>query len=171
MPPLHPTSDSRTKPRRVPGARGIVRAQDDGGLRLGKPNYDLLGPGLADATRQQLPQLQSMITGLGALQSVNFKGVGPGGADIYQIKFEKGSLDYRIWLGADGKTENAACVPANSPRAFDAERWKCTEDTGQMPPRVINFRIRNACEVYVSALAVGFAHVIQPVLRDALHYW
>jgi hypothetical protein len=31
-------------------------------LRLGKPNYDLLSPVLANATRQQLPQLQSMIT-------------------------------------------------------------------------------------------------------------
>ena len=76
-------------------------------LQTGKPNYDLMSPGLADATRQQLPQLQSMIAAMGALQSVIFKGVGPGGADIYQVNFEKGSIDYRIWLGADGKAENA----------------------------------------------------------------
>jgi hypothetical protein len=81
-------------------------------LRLGKPNYDLMSPNLANATRQQLSQLQSMITGTGALQSVTFKGVGPGGADIYQIKFEKGSLDYRIWLGPDGKIENANVRPS-----------------------------------------------------------
>jgi hypothetical protein len=81
-------------------------------LRLGKPTYDLMSTGLATATRQQLPQLQSMITGLGALQSVNFKGVGPGGADIYQVKFEKGSLDYRIWLGSDGKIESANVRPS-----------------------------------------------------------
>jgi hypothetical protein len=53
-----------------------------------------------------------MITGLGALQSVNFKGVGPGGADIYQVKFEKGSLDYRIWLGPDGEIESANVRPS-----------------------------------------------------------
>jgi hypothetical protein len=53
-----------------------------------------------------------MITGLGALQSVIFKGVGPGGADIYQVKFEKGSLDYRIWLGPDGKIESANVRPS-----------------------------------------------------------
>jgi hypothetical protein len=83
-----------------------------GELRLGKPNYDLLSPALADATRQQLPQLQSMIAGMGDLQSVTFKGVGPGGADIYRLKFEKGSLDYRIWLGPDGKTESALVRPS-----------------------------------------------------------
>jgi hypothetical protein len=49
---------------------------------------------------------------MGALQSVKFKGVGPGGADIYQVKFEKGSLDYRIWLGPDGKPENALVRPS-----------------------------------------------------------
>ena len=52
-----------------------------------------------------------MITGLGALQSVIFKGVGPGGADIYQVKFEKGSLEYRIWLAPDGKIESANFRP------------------------------------------------------------
>ena len=81
-------------------------------LRTGKPNYDLLSPGLANATRQQLPGLQSMITGLGALQSVNFKGVGPAGADIYLLKFEKGSLEYRISLGPDGITQGAQVRPA-----------------------------------------------------------
>lgn len=90
----------------VPGSEAAVRRMIEE-LRIGKPNYDLMSPGLADATRQQLPQLQSMVVGLGALQSVNFKGVGPGGADIYQVKFEKGSLEYRIWLGSDGKTERA----------------------------------------------------------------
>jgi Domain of unknown function (DUF3471) len=94
----------------APGSEAAVRRMI-GELLLGKPNYDLLSPGLANATRQQLPQLQQMMTGMGALQSVTFKGVGPGGADIYQVKFEKGSLDYRIWLGPDGKTESANVRP------------------------------------------------------------
>jgi hypothetical protein len=77
-------------------------------LRAGKPNYDLMNSGIANVTRQQLPQLQSGIVELGALQSVTFKGVGPGGADIYQCKFENGSAEYRILLSADGKLESAA---------------------------------------------------------------
>jgi hypothetical protein len=94
----------------APGSEAALRRMIED-LRLGKPNYDLMSPGLADITRQQLPQLQSMIVDLGALQSVTFKGVGPGGADIYQVKFEKGSLEYRIWLAPDGKIESANVRP------------------------------------------------------------
>jgi CubicO group peptidase (beta-lactamase class C family) len=94
----------------APGSEAALRKMIEG-LRLGQPTYDLMSPGLADLTRQQLPQLQSMIVELGALQSVTFKGVGPGGADIYQVKFEKGSLEYRIWLAPDGKVESANVRP------------------------------------------------------------
>lgn len=94
----------------APGSEAALRRMIEE-LQLGKPNYDLMSPGLANATRQQLPQLQPMIVGLGALQSVKFTGVGPGGADIYQVKFEKGSLEYRIWLAPDGKIESANVRP------------------------------------------------------------
>src|SRR5439155_24635924 len=40
------------------------------GVRTGKPDYDTMSAGLAAATRQQLPQLQSSINQLGALQSL-----------------------------------------------------------------------------------------------------
>jgi hypothetical protein len=65
---------------------------------------------MSPAMRQQLPQLESG-TQLGAVQAVSFKGVGPGGADIYTVKFEKGSLEYRIWLQPDGKIEMANVRP------------------------------------------------------------
>jgi hypothetical protein len=91
----------------APGSEAAVRRMIDE-LQLGKPNYDLMSPGLADATRQQLAGIQSMLNGLGALQSVTFKGVGPGGADIYTVKFETGSLDYRVWLTPDGKVVDRA---------------------------------------------------------------
>ncbi len=98
----------------APGSEAAVRRMI-GELQTGKPNYDLMSPGLAEVTRQQLSQLQSMIVGMGTLQSIVFKGVGPGGADIYQVNFEKGSIDYRIWLGADGKTESANLRPSEYP--------------------------------------------------------
>ena len=78
-----------------------------GEIRSGKPNYDLMSPGLADLTRQQLPQLQATVVGLGELQSLTFKAVGSAGPDIYTAKFEKGVLEYRIWLAPDGKIESA----------------------------------------------------------------
>jgi hypothetical protein len=37
-----------------------------------------MSSGLANVTRQQLPQLKATITPLGAVESVTFKGVGPG---------------------------------------------------------------------------------------------
>ena len=43
------------------------------------------------------------IASLGALQSVDFKGVGPGGSDIYRLKFEHGLIEWRLYLDADGK--------------------------------------------------------------------
>ena len=94
----------------APGSEAALRKMIEDG-RLGKPDYDHMSPGLAAATRQQLPQLQSSIIQLGALQSLTFKGVGPGGADIYSAKFENGSLEYRIWLGPDGKVESAHVRP------------------------------------------------------------
>jgi CubicO group peptidase (beta-lactamase class C family) len=98
----------------APGSEAAVRRMI-GEFQTGTPNYDLMSPGLAEVTRQQLHQLQSMIVGMGTLQSIIFKGVGPGGADIYQVNFEKGSIDYRIGLGADGKTESANLRPSEYP--------------------------------------------------------
>ena len=80
-------------------------------LRSGQPDYNRMGANLAAVTRQQLPQLQSSITRLGAIQTISFKGVGPAGADIYEVKFENGSLEYRVMLGPDGKAETAGIRP------------------------------------------------------------
>lgn len=80
-------------------------------LRSGQPDYNRMGENLAAVTRQQLPQLEATITRLGAIQTINFKGVGPAGADIYEVQFENGSLEYRIMLGPDGKAETAGIRP------------------------------------------------------------
>jgi D-alanyl-D-alanine-carboxypeptidase/D-alanyl-D-alanine-endopeptidase len=86
----------------APGSEAALR-RDIEELRLGQPKYELMSPALADTTRQQLPQLKAILAELGAVQSVTFKGVGPGGADIYEVKFEHGSTEWRIMLESDGK--------------------------------------------------------------------
>ena len=98
----------------APGSEAAVRRMI-AELQAGEPNYDLMSPGLADATRQQLTGIQSVLNGMGPLQSVIFTGVGPGGADIYQVNFEKASIDYRVWLSADGKVDRATMGPSDSP--------------------------------------------------------
>jgi CubicO group peptidase (beta-lactamase class C family) len=94
----------------APGSEAALRRMIEE-LQTGNPNYDLMTPGLADATRQQLPQIMKALSGFGALQSLTFKGVGPGGADIYLVKFASGALEYRIWLAPDGKIENTNFRP------------------------------------------------------------
>jgi serine-type D-Ala-D-Ala carboxypeptidase/endopeptidase len=86
----------------APGSEAALR-RDIEELRLGQPKYELMSPALADTRRQQLPQLKAILAELGAVQAVMFKGVGPGGADIYEVKFEHGSTEWRIMLESDGK--------------------------------------------------------------------
>jgi hypothetical protein len=80
-------------------------------LQRGEPNYDLMSPQFAAVTRQQLPQLKGAMGQFGAIQSVAFKGVGPAGADIYEVQFEKSKIEFRIMLGPDGKTQTVAMRP------------------------------------------------------------
>jgi CubicO group peptidase (beta-lactamase class C family) len=80
-------------------------------LRLGQPKYERMSSGLANVTRQQLPQLQATIAQLGAVTSVTFKGVGPGGADIYEVKFEHGSTEWRILMQSDEKVASIGFRP------------------------------------------------------------
>ena len=94
----------------APGSEAALRRLIDE-LRSGKPNYELMSAGLAEATRQQLPGLQSTLKELGAMRSLSFKGVASGGADIYQATFENGSLEYRISLSEDGKIQSAMVRP------------------------------------------------------------
>jgi hypothetical protein len=94
----------------APGSEAALKKMIEG-VRAGKPDYDSMSASLAAATQQQLPQLQSSLAQLGATQSVTFKSVGPAGPDIYQVKFEKGALEYRIWMSPDGKIESANVRP------------------------------------------------------------
>ena len=59
---------------------------------------------LAARARKSWPPLKAVMAQFGALQSVTFKGVGPAGADIYELQFEKAKTEWRIMLDEDGKT-------------------------------------------------------------------
>ena len=85
----------------TPGSEAALRRLI-AGISTGKPNFTEMSPALADATRQQLPQLEAAMAHLGAVQSVEFRGVGNQGWDMYDVKQEHGSSQWRIALGADG---------------------------------------------------------------------
>jgi CubicO group peptidase (beta-lactamase class C family) len=82
-------------------------------LRAGQPNYDLMTSTLGATIRQQLSQLQSSLKEHGAIRSISLQGVGPSGADIYEVQFENGAWEFRILLGPEGKIETAGIRPIN----------------------------------------------------------
>jgi hypothetical protein len=94
----------------VPGSKdAILRGIED--LRRGTPNYDRVSEALAAKIRRQVSQLQSTFASLGAVESIFFRGVGPGGYDIYGAKFANGSAEFRLLMGADGKVDDVVFRP------------------------------------------------------------
>jgi len=72
------------------------------GLGRGEPNYDRMTAEVANFTRQQLPFNQAILSRLGPLRSVSFRGVTSMGNDIYMAHFANGSAEWRIGLVKDG---------------------------------------------------------------------
>ena len=72
-------------------------------MQAGTPDYARMSPELAEAVRVDLATGHSLLKSLGPVQSVQFKSVGPGGADVYEVKFEHGTAQWRIKLTPDGK--------------------------------------------------------------------
>jgi hypothetical protein len=94
----------------VPGSKdAVLRGIAD--MQRGAPNYDRMSAPLAAAIRRQASQLQSMLKALGAVESIFFRGVGPGGYDIYGVKFANGFAEFRLLLGADGKVDDVIFRP------------------------------------------------------------
>ncbi len=87
-----------------PGSEAAVRRLIKE-LRIGTPNYELMSSAQAREARRQIAQHQATIAKLGVLQSLTFKGVGPAGPNIYLATFEKGSLEWRVWLNLDGSVD------------------------------------------------------------------
>jgi hypothetical protein len=91
------------------GKAAVLQAIDD--LQRNAPNYDRMSPQLADSVRRNIAELHAMLTALGAAESIFFRGVGPGGYDIYGAKFANGFAEFRLLMGADGKTEDMVFRP------------------------------------------------------------
>jgi CubicO group peptidase (beta-lactamase class C family) len=88
----------------APGSEAALRRLIEG-FRQGKPDYDQMSPSMAAITGRELSDIQAAFAKLGPIQSMVFKAVGPAGPDIYTVKFENGAVEYRIWLGIDGKVD------------------------------------------------------------------
>jgi serine-type D-Ala-D-Ala carboxypeptidase/endopeptidase len=93
-----------------PGSEAQIRVEV-GEMQRKQPTYQRMTPEFAETARPQAEHLEGLIDGLGTLQSITFKGVGSGGFDIYEVKFEHGSLDWRILLDGEGKVAGEGLRP------------------------------------------------------------
>ncbi len=105
--------DRRVKTQEAsPGSEAAVRRLIEE-LRAGRPDYSRMSPDLARQTRRQLVDEQATIEKLGALQSLSFTGVGASGPNIFRATFERGMLDWRIWLDPEGRVDYFTVRPAS----------------------------------------------------------
>ena len=94
----------------LPGSKeAILRGIDD--LQRGAPNYERMSAPLAVNIRRQASELQAMFKAFGAVESIFFRGVSPGGYDIYGVKFAGGVAEFRIRLSEDGKADDVVFRP------------------------------------------------------------
>jgi hypothetical protein len=87
----------------------VLRAIEE--LQRGAPRYERMSEQLADNVRRQISQLHALITAVGAVESVFFRGVGPGGYDIYGAKFANGFAEFRMLVDPDGSIEDMTFRP------------------------------------------------------------
>lgn len=70
----------------------------------GTPDYEAMIAPLAALAQEQIKMIKAEFDRLGPLQSLTFKGVmQDGGWDVYDARFEKGTLECGFTLAADGK--------------------------------------------------------------------
>jgi beta-lactamase regulating signal transducer with metallopeptidase domain len=127
------------------------------GLQSGAPDYEGMSLPLADNMRRQLAQLHAMLTALGPVESVFFRGVGPGGYDIYGAKFANGIAEFRLMMGADGSIDDVLFrpdgddTPGGVAACSDAPSLKAERDTA--PIKLVLF---NGSGADIQLLSVDF---------------
>jgi CubicO group peptidase (beta-lactamase class C family) len=65
-------------------------------LRSASVDYGQLSVPIAQMTRQRLSEFTSLVVHLGKIEAVSFKGVAPNGADIFDVRFDNGLMEWRI---------------------------------------------------------------------------
>jgi hypothetical protein len=66
---------------------------------------------VATQTRQQLALSQAILSRLGAVRGMSFRGVSGLGSDVYIVQFANGSAEWRIGLVKDGMIGRIALGP------------------------------------------------------------
>lgn len=74
----------------------------------GEVDYSLMNEPLAELARAQAHLVKSEMDRLGALGTIQFKGVDPTGFDVYEVDFANGRLEWSIAMADDGRVNGLA---------------------------------------------------------------
>lgn len=85
------------------------------GLASGSPEYGKLSPQFAEVVRRDLPMTHPLFSSMGQLQSVNFRGRGSMGDDVYDLVFAKGGMTMSVVLDSEGRMAGGLLRPARAP--------------------------------------------------------
>jgi hypothetical protein len=146
-----------------PGSKEAI-LQGIADMQRGAPNYARMSASLEAKVRSQEDQLKAMFKSFGAIESVFFRGVGPGGYDIYGAKFANGLAEFRLLLGADGKAEDVIFRPDgnDAPGAFvacsDERGLRAREDTAPISMLLYNGSGRDIQLYRLDAAGKRMAH-------------
>jgi hypothetical protein len=110
----------------MPGGEAML-ARTIEALRGDALNEQDMTTRLSEKLRGQLPMFHRSLSTLGAVKQLGFRGVGPGGYDIYSVKFAQGQADFRLYPAADGTLEDVSFLPVGDGRSGGLVR--CTDES------------------------------------------
>lgn len=116
----------------LPGGEAALR-EELLSLCCGAPSYPRIGAQLLRQLERPDPKLRTALMRFGAPESLTFEGVGPGGYDIYDARFEHGSAEVRIDIAPDGTFEDLALSPSGD--ATPGELVTCARERSLTLPR------------------------------------
>jgi DNA-binding transcriptional MerR regulator len=91
----------------LPGSEAALRRLVEG-IQAGNPPYEEMSSQLEQGVRLGLSLLQPLAEYLGAVRSIEFRGVGSGGWDQYDVHRERGTSRWQILVSADDKIVGAS---------------------------------------------------------------
>jgi hypothetical protein len=152
----------------APGSKEmILKGVED--LRRGTPDYDRMSAPLAANIHRRLDELRATFAALGAVESIFFRGVGPGGYDIYGAKFENGTAEFRLLIEPDGKAGDVIFRPDGNDELGGIV--SCSEEAnlrgraGTSPIRIMLYN-ETEDDIQVFNLDANGEHKAQSVVRS-----
>ena len=92
------------------GTEALLRKHIEA-MRVGKPIYDAMTQAVAAAVKPQEEYGKTRLAQVGAIRTIEFRGVAPNGLDTFHVQFENGSSEYLIGLTTDGKISSLGVRP------------------------------------------------------------